>query len=45
MVGIPILMDRLGKVSDSAVIPMGVVMGVKVVFLLSLRYYECCLSW
>ena len=47
MVGIPLLMDRLGDVLDSAVIPMGVVMGVKAgSFLLkSLRYSEWCLLW
>ena len=47
MVGIPLLIDRLGKVLDSAVIPMGVVTGVKARFciLQSWRYSEWCLSW
>ena len=45
--GIPLLIDRLGKVLDSAVIPMGVVTGVKAGFSLlrSWRYSEWCLSW
>ena len=47
MVGIPLLIDRLGKVLDSAVIPMGLVTGVKARFciLQSWRYSEWCLSW
>ena len=32
MVGIPLLIYRLGEVLDSAVIPMGVVTGVKAGF-------------
>ena len=46
MVGIPLLIYRLGKVLDSAGIPMGVVTVVKAGFVLhSLRYSEWCLSW
>ena len=45
MVGIPLFIDRLGKVLDSAFIPMGVVTGVKAGFciLQSWRYSEWCL--
>ena len=47
MVGIPLLIDRLGDVLDSAVIPMGVVTDVKAGYFLlqPLIYSEWCLSW
>ena len=47
MVGILLLIDRLGKVLKRAVIPMGIVTGVKAgSFLLQyLRYSEWLLSW
>ena len=42
MVGIPLLIDRLGKVLDSTVIPTGAVTGMKAgsFILQSLRYSE-----
>ena len=47
MVGIPILIDILSKVLDSAVIPMGIVTGVKAGYFIfqSLRYSDWCLLW
>ena len=47
MVDITLLIDRLGEVLDSAVIPMGIVTGVKAgSFLLQyLRYSEWLLLW
>ena len=47
MVVIPLLIDRLDEFLDSAVIPMGVVTGVKAGYFLlqPLIYSEWCLSW
>ena len=47
MAVIPLVIDLLDKVLDSAIIPMGVVTGVKAGYfvLRSLRYSEWCLLW
>ena len=47
MVGILLLNERLGKVLESAAIPMVIVTGVKAGYFLlqSLRYSELCLLW
>ena len=47
MVVITLLIDRLGKVLDSTVMPMGVVMCVKAGFCILHYwiYYEWCLFW